>query len=63
MVGRQQEISIGFMSGASNVTHWLRQRDIDPTEELVSAILQVAKGRTHMLTDEEVLAVVDRVRG
>jgi len=63
MVGRHQEISIGFMSGASNVTHWLRQRDIDPTEELVSAILQVAKGRTHMLTDEEVLAVVDRVRG
>ena len=30
MFGRHQEIGIGFMSGASNVGYWLRQRGIEP---------------------------------
>src|SRR5579859_1370390 len=30
MFGRHQEICIGFMSGASNVGFWLRQRGIEP---------------------------------
>ncbi len=63
MFGRQQEICIGFMSGASNVNFWLKQRGIDPDEHLVAAILTAAKGTTHILTDEEVLAVVGTVRG
>jgi 2-isopropylmalate synthase len=63
MFGRHQEIGIGFMSGASNVGFWLRQRSIEPSEALVAAILQAAKGTTHILTDEEVMAVVSRVRG
>jgi len=63
MFGRHQEICIGFMSGASNVGFWLRQRGIEPSEDLVAAILQAAKGTTHILRDEEVMAVVQRVRG
>jgi len=63
MFGRHQEIGIGFMSGASNVAYWLRQRSIEPSEDLVAAILQSAKGTSHILTDEEVMAVVGRVRG
>jgi len=63
MFGRHQEICIGFMSGASNVGFWLRQRGIEPSEDLVAAILQAAKGTTHILHDEEVMAVVRRVRG
>jgi 2-isopropylmalate synthase len=63
MFGKHQEIGIGFMSGASNVGYWLRQRSIEPSEDLVAAILQAAKGTTHILSDEEVLAVVTRVRG
>jgi 2-isopropylmalate synthase len=63
MFGRHQEIGIGFMSGASNVNYWLRQRDIEPSDDLVAAILQAAKATTHILTEEEVRAVVDRVRG
>jgi 2-isopropylmalate synthase len=61
--GRRQEIGIGFMSGASNVAFWLRQRSIEPREELVAAILQLAKRTTRVLSDEEVLAVVQRVSG
>jgi 2-isopropylmalate synthase len=62
MFGRHQEIGIGFMSGASNVGYWLRQRAIEPSEDLVAAILEAAKGTSHILSDEEVLAVVKRVR-
>ncbi len=58
MFGRQQEICIGYMSGASNVNYWLRQRQIEPSKELVDAILSRAKTTQHNLTDEEVLAVV-----
>ena len=63
MFGRHQEIAIGFMSGASNVNYWLRQRGIEPSESLVSAILEVAKGTRYLLSDDEVMAVVDKVAG
>jgi len=62
MFGRRQEICIGFMSGASNVNYWLNERGIASDELLVREILQVAKGQSSIMTDEEVLAVVARVR-
>jgi 2-isopropylmalate synthase len=58
--GRRQEIGIGFMSGASNVNYWLKQRGIQTSERLVAAILQVAKATTHILSDDEVMAIVAR---
>jgi 2-isopropylmalate synthase len=60
MFGRQQEICIGYMSGASNVNYWLRQRRIEPSKELVDAILQKAKGADHILRDDEILTVVEQ---
>jgi 2-isopropylmalate synthase len=62
MFGRHQEIAIGFMSGASNVNYWLRQRGIEPTESLVGAILDLAKSTRNLLTDEQVMSVVAKVR-
>jgi 2-isopropylmalate synthase len=56
--GRHQEIAIGFMSGTSNVAHWLRTRNIEPTEERVAAILKAAKGMRRLLSDDEVMAIV-----
>jgi isopropylmalate/homocitrate/citramalate synthase len=61
MFGRKQEICIGYMSGASNVNYWLRQRKIETSKELVEAILAVAKGADHILADSEIQAVVDRI--
>ncbi len=63
MFGRKQEICVGYMSGASNVNYWLRQRKIEPSKELVDAILARAKGTDHILADEEILAVIEQVRG
>jgi 2-isopropylmalate synthase len=56
--GRKQEICIGYMSGASNVTYWLRQRGIESSKALVDAILSTAKKSDHILSDEEVMAIV-----
>ena len=63
MFGRHQEIGIGFMSGASNVNYWLRERGIEPNEDLVARILQRAKETTHILHDDEVMAIVGRASG
>lgn len=63
MIGRAQEINIGFMSGASNVNYWLSQRKITADDALVAEILKAAKAQDHIMTEEEVLAVVKRVRG
>ena len=63
MFGRKQEICVGYMSGASNVNFWLRQRRIEPSKELVEAILKKAKGSSHILSDEEILSVVDEMNG
>lgn len=53
MFGREQEICIGYMSGASNVNYWLRQRKIEPSKELVDAILARAKETQHNLSDDD----------
>jgi 2-isopropylmalate synthase len=63
MFGRKQEICIGFMSGASNVTYWLAERGIPGDEKLVSSILAAAKVQNHIMTEDEVMNVVKRERG
>jgi len=63
MFGRKQEILIGFMSGASNVNYYLRERGIEPDEALTKEILAAAKALDHIMTEDEVTAVVKRVRG
>jgi len=62
MFGRKQEICVGFMSGASNVSYWLTERGIPNDESLVKEILAAAKGKNHILSDDEVMAVVRRVK-
>jgi 2-isopropylmalate synthase len=57
MIGRNQEIEVGFMSGASNVTYWLRSRGIEPTDRLVQRVLDAAKQADHVLSEQEILEV------
>jgi 2-isopropylmalate synthase len=56
-VGREQEIAIGFMSGASNVRWWLERHGIEPVDQAVDAVLSYAKQTTRLLTDDEIVAV------
>jgi hypothetical protein len=44
------------------VNYWLNERGIAPSETLVTEILKAAKLENHILAEEEVMAVVERVR-
>ncbi|MCX7808030.1 MAG: LeuA family protein [Deltaproteobacteria bacterium] len=57
--GREQEIEIGPMSGASNVQFWLKRRGLSPDPSLVSRILAAAKRSHRTLTEEEIWEVVN----
>ncbi|MDE0960961.1 MAG: LeuA family protein, partial [Planctomycetota bacterium] len=52
--GLSQKISIGPMSGKSNVIYWLEEHDIEPTEEIVAKIFDQAKKADRLLSDEEI---------
>jgi 2-isopropylmalate synthase len=54
LVGREQEIEIGPMSGKSNVLFWLERHGIVPTEEAVEAVFARAKASSHVLTEAEI---------
>jgi 2-isopropylmalate synthase len=60
MVGRQQEIDIGPLSGKSNVIFWLESRGIAPTDQLVERVYQRAKASPTVLTEEEVMAEIQQ---
>jgi len=58
MVGLEQKIEVGFMSGKSNVVHCLEVRGIDPDEELVARILDEAKRSSAVLSVERIDEIV-----
>jgi len=59
LVGREQEIDVGPMSGRSNVTFWLESRGLTATDEIVDRIFTAAKASNRTLTDEQVQKIVD----
>lgn len=60
LVGREQEIEVGPMSGKSNVTYWLEKRGIPASEQVVDRVFQRAKSSPTVLTEAEILAEVYR---
>lgn len=57
-VGREQEIEVGPMSGASNVHYYLTSRGLADTPEAVDAVLTAAKKSSRLLTEPEILEIV-----
>jgi 2-isopropylmalate synthase len=55
MIGREQEIEIGPMSGKSNVVFWLEKRGLPVNEEIVERIFAKAKGSACVLTEQEIV--------
>ena len=54
LVGREQVIEVGPMSGRSNVKYWLREHGYEEDDQnLVQKILAVSKKMNHTLTEEE----------
>ncbi|MCA8942491.1 MAG: 2-isopropylmalate synthase [Planctomycetes bacterium] len=56
MVGLEQKIRVGPMSGKSNVLWCLEQLGIEPNEEVVERVLQAGKASKRLLTDDEIRA-------
>src|SRR5215468_10754175 len=61
MFGKEQAIEVGHYSGESNVIYWLKKRGYEPTRELVAAVLGAAKSGNHVLSDDEIAAVIARI--
>ena len=62
LVGREQEIEVGPMSGRSNVVFWLEKRGLAASDELVDRIFTAAKASNRMLTHEQIEAMVEEDR-
>jgi 2-isopropylmalate synthase len=55
VIGLEQVIDIGPMSGKSNVIFWLESRGLATDDSLVNRILQKAKASDHTLSEAEIL--------
>lgn len=60
MVGLEQVIKVGPMSGKSNVIWFLEKHGVEPSERAVDNVLQLAKTTPRLLTDDEVLAAAGK---
>lgn len=58
MIGREQEIEVGPMSGKSNVIFWLEKRGLPSDEQTVDRIFARAKRSSSVLTEEEIRAEI-----
>jgi len=53
VLGREQRIEVGPMSGESNVVFWLESHGYEPTRGLVARVFDAAKASDRLLTDAE----------
>src|SRR4029079_8141761 len=58
LVGREQEIEVGPMSGRSNVVFWLERRNMPASDEVVDRVIAAAKASRRTLTHDQVQALV-----
>ncbi len=57
-LGREQEITVGPMSGKANAVAWLTKRGHECDEETVDKILTAAKASDHVLDEVEILGLL-----
>ena len=60
LVGLEQVVEIGPMSGKSNVVYWLARHGIPETDELVNRIFDAAKLSDRVLTEEEIRRICEQ---
>jgi 2-isopropylmalate synthase len=60
LVGREQEIEVGPMSGRSNVVFWLESRGLSVNDDLVDRIFAAAKESNRMLTHDQIQAILEQ---
>ena len=58
LVGREQEIEVGPMSGKSNVIFWLESRGLPADEAIVDRIFAAAKASSRTLTHDQIREII-----
>jgi 2-isopropylmalate synthase len=58
LVGREQQIEVGPLSGRSNVIFWLERRGLPADDEVVDRIFAAAKASNRTLTAEQVQQII-----
>ena len=58
LVGRQQEVDVGPMSGRSNVIFWLEKRGLTASDDVVDRILGEAKKSDAVLSEAKIRSVL-----
>ena len=61
LIGREQQIDVGPMSGKSNIVFWLERRGYAASDEVVDRIFTKAKSSSEILTADEIIAEIDAV--
>jgi 2-isopropylmalate synthase len=59
LVGRDQEIDVGPLSGRSNVVFWLERRGMPATDALVDRIVAAAKNADRTLSHSQIQKIID----
>ncbi len=62
MIGRQQRIEVGPMSGLHNVRFWLEDHNLSVSDHCMEEILNAAKRSRKVLTRDEIMKVIDEVQ-
>jgi 2-isopropylmalate synthase len=57
-LGRDQEITVGPMSGKANAVAWLTKRGHECDDETIDKILATAKSSDHVLEEHEILGLL-----
>jgi 2-isopropylmalate synthase len=60
LVGLEQVIAVGPMSGKSNVMWFLEKHGVQPTDERVQRVLDLAKQTPRLLTEAEIMGIAGR---
>jgi 2-isopropylmalate synthase len=58
MVGREQEVEIGPMSGRSNVVFWLEKRGLTASDAAIDRVFAAAKSSDSILTEPAIRALL-----
>ena len=59
LIGREQQIDVGPMSGKSNVVFWLERHGFTATDELVDRVFARAKRSSTVLTRDQILEEIN----
>jgi 2-isopropylmalate synthase len=62
LVGREQEIEVGPMSGRSNVVFWLEKHGLPSADDIVDRVFAAAKASNRTLTHDHIQRIVDEAR-